>query len=186
MIMKVNIVGRQMNVYEETKEIIGKKLSKLDKYFPGDREPEAVVTLSRKRNVSTMEVTINAGGTLFRSEVDSDDFRSAVDKTVDNIERQIRKNKTRLEKRLRQGAFERALDVEDFSSFAPDEPEEGEYHIVRSKTFPIKPMTREEAILQMNLLEHTFFAFKDEENNGAFAVVYKRNDGGYGLIENID
>ena len=106
MIMKVNIVGRQMNVYEETKEIIGKKLSKLDKYFPGDREPEAVVTLSRKRNVSTMEVTINAGGTLFRSEVDSDDFRSAVDKTVDNIERQIRKNKTRLEKRMRDSSWE--------------------------------------------------------------------------------
>ena len=66
---------------------------------------------------------------------------------------------------------------------APDEPEEGEYHIVRSKTFPIKPMTRDEAILQMNLLGHSFFAFRDEDANGAFALVYRRYDGDYGLIE---
>ena len=73
--------------------------------------------------------------------------------------------------------------MEDFSSFAPDEPEEGEYHIVRSKTFPIKPMTRDEAILQMNLLGHSFFAFRDEDADGAFALVYRRYDGDYGLIE---
>ena len=96
---------------------------------------------------------------------------------------EIRKNKTRLEKRLRQGAFERALDVSEVSTFAPEEPEEGEYRIVRSKTFPIKPMTREEAILQMNLVGHNFFAFRDEEAGGAFSVVYRRNDGDYGLIE---
>ena len=71
------------------------------------------------------------------------------------------------------------------SSFA-EVQEEGAFEIVRTKQFPIKPMTREEAILQMNLLEHTFFAFKDEEQNGAFAVVYKRNDGGYGIIEDHD
>ncbi|MBR6826079.1 MAG: sigma 54 modulation/S30EA ribosomal C-terminal domain-containing protein, partial [Oscillospiraceae bacterium] len=68
----------------------------------------------------------------------------------------------------------------------PEAEEEAHFEIVRVKEFPMKPMTREEAILQMNLLEHTFFAFKDEENGQAFAVVYKRNDGGYGLIENID
>ena len=72
------------------------------------------------------------------------------------------------------------------SSAVPDEPEEGEFEIVRTKRFAMKPMTREEAILQMNLLEHSFFAFKDEEADGAFAVVYKRKDGGYGLIENDD
>ena len=108
-------------------------------------------------------------------------FRS--DAAVTTLERQIRKNKTRLEKRLRQGAFERALDVSEVSTFAPDEPEEGEYRIVRSKTFPLKPMTRDEAILQMNLVGHGFFAFRDEEAGGAFAVVYRRNDGDYGLIE---
>ena len=72
------------------------------------------------------------------------------------------------------------------SSFAPEVEEDKAFEIVRVKEFPMKPMTREEAILQMNLLEHNFFAFKDEENIQAFAVVYKRNDGGYGLIENIE
>ena len=71
----------------------------------------------------------------------------------------------------------------EISSFVPDEPEEGEYKVVRTKTFAIKPMTRDEAILQMNLLNHSFFAFKNEDAGGAFAVVYRRNDGGYGLIE---
>ena len=135
-----------------------KKVGKLDRFFKED----ATATI-------TSEST--------------SDMHASIDAAVTTLERQIRKNKTRLEKRLRQGAFERALDVEDFSSFAPNEPEEGEYHIVRSKTFPIKPMTRDEAILQMNLLNHSFFAFKNEDAGGAFAVVYRRNDGGYGLIE---
>ena len=107
---------------------------------------------------------------------------ASIDAAVSTIERQIRKNKTRLARRLRQDAFVRTPEV---TSFAPEE-EEPTFEIVRFKEFPMKPMAREEAILQMNLLEHTFFAFKDEENHGAFAVVYKRNDGGYGLIENID
>lgn len=185
MIMKVNIVGRQMNVYEETKEIIGKKLSKLDKYFPGDREPEAVVTLSRKRNVSTMEVTINAGGTLFRSEVDSDDFRSAVDKTVDNIERQIRKNKTRLEKRMRGSSWE-MLFPEDKGQETGQAPGQGEEEdpgaIIRVKKFEYKPMSSEDAIMQMNLLGHSFFVYNDIDT-GDTCVVYRRKDGAYGLIE---
>ena len=102
---------------------------------------------------------------------------------LSTIERQIRKNKTRLARRLRQDAFVRSAEV---TSFAPEAEEENAFEIVRVKEIPMKPMTREEAILQMNLLEHNFFAFKDEENNGTFAVVYKRNDGGYGLIENIE
>ena len=105
---------------------------------------------------------------------------ASVDAAVATIERQIRKNKTRLARRLRQDAFVRTPDE---TSFAPDEPEEGTFELVRTKKFNMKPMTREEAILQMNLLEHTFFAFRDEDNDGAFAVVYKRTDGGYGLIE---
>ena len=79
-------------------------------------------------------------------------------------------------------SFERTVEAE-ISSFVPDGPEEGEYKIVRTKTFPIKPMTQEEAILQMNLLGHSFFAFKNEDAGGAFAVVYRRNDGDYGIIE---
>ena len=108
---------------------------------------------------------------------------ASIDACVSTIERQIRKNKTRLSKRLRQDAFVR--EPEAVSSFVPDEPED-EFQIVRVKRFNMKLMTREEAILQMNLLEHSFFAFRDEEAEGAFAVVYKRNDGGYGLIEDAD
>ena len=119
--MKITIVGRKLNVYEDTRELIEKKLSKLDKYFKA-ANTEATVTLSRKRNVSSLEVTINAGGTLFRSEVDADDFRIALDQTVDHIESQIRKNKTRLARRLRQDAFARS--VQEETSFVPEAAEE--------------------------------------------------------------
>ena len=107
---------------------------------------------------------------------------ASVDAAITDIERQIRKNKTRLARRLREGAFARSSEE---TSFVP-EVEETDFEIVRTKQFPIKPMTKDEAILQMNLLDHNFFAFRDEEAGGAFAVVYKRNDGGYGLIEDVD
>ena len=109
---------------------------------------------------------------------------ASIDAAVATIEGQIRRNKTRLARRLRQDAFVRT--ASEASTFAPEEPEEKEFEIVRAKRFPMKPMTREEAILQMNLLEHSFFAFRDEDSDGAFAVVYKRNDGGYGLIEDAE
>jgi len=104
-----------------------------------------------------------------------------VDAAVSTIEGQIRKNKTRLAKRLRQDAFTRSVEE---TSFAAEEPED-DLKIVRVKQFYFKPMTREEAVMQMNLLEHNFFAFRDEDNGGSFAVVYRRNDGGYGLIDDI-
>ena len=137
--------------------------------------------MGKVRN-NKVEVTVRSSGTIFRVSESTSDMYASIDAAVTTLERQIRKNKTRLEKRLRQGAFERALDVSEVSTFAPDEPEEGEYRIVRSKTFPIKPMTRDEAILQMNLVGHSFFAFRDEDAGGVFAVVYRRNDGDYGLI----
>ena len=108
---------------------------------------------------------------------------ASIDAAVSTIERQIRKNKTRLERRLRQDAFARTVDMPN--TFAPVEPEEEEFRILRTKRFPLKPMTRDEAILQMNLLEHSFFAFRDTDADGAFAVVYKRNDDGYGIIEDV-
>ena len=159
-----------------------KKVGKLDRFFKEDAT--AAITFSvEKERLNKVEITIRASGTIFRVSESTSDMHASIDAAVTTLERQIRKNKTRLEKRLRQGAFERAVEVEEVSSFAPDEPEEGEYNVVRTKTFPIKPMTKDEAILQMNLLDHSFFAFKDEEAGGAFAVVYRRNDGDYGLIE---
>ena len=173
--MKINIIGRQLNVYDDTKEMINEKLSKLDKYF-GD-EASATVTLTHKRNLSTMEVTIKAASTLFRSEVDADSFRDALDKSIDNIERQIRKNKTKLRKKLREGIIPDG----EIAAPVPEEAEESDI-IIRTKKFEYTPMSPEEAVMQMNLLGHTFFVFNDSVTEKT-CVVYKRKDGNYGLIE---
>ena len=109
---------------------------------------------------------------------------ASIDAAVGTIEGQIRKNKTRLARRLKQDAFVRSVQ-EDETTFVP-EPVEEELSIVRIKKFYFKPMSREEAVMQMNLLNHNFFAFRDEDNGGSFAVVYKRNDGGYGLIDDVE
>ena len=175
--MKVNIIGRQMNVWDEMKHTIEEKLAKLDKYF--NDECTATVTLSSKRSRKCLEVTIVASGTIFRSEVEDETFRNALDQAVYAIERQIRKNKTRLSRRLRQGAFDMG-----FSDTGEDFEEEVEFRI-RRKSFSIKPMSVEEAIMQMNLIGHEFFVFKDETTD-EIQVVYKRNDGDYGLISDAE
>ena len=173
--MKITVIGRQMTVYEEMKELIEKKLSKFDKYFSG--EGEATATLSCKHNQKNMEITISAANTLFRSEVGAESFRDALDICIENIIRQIRKNKTKLAKKLREDVFA-FMEVE-----APDtDPVEDDGQpIIRTKSFPIKPMSPEEAILQMNLLGHQFFVFNDDQTNKT-CVVYQRKDGAYGLI----
>lgn len=171
--MKITVVGRQMNVYEDMKLLIEKKLQKLDKFFSGS--PDATVTLSCKHSEKNLEITISAAGTLFRSEVGAESFRDALDQAVNNIERQIRKNKTRLARRLRSTEFVPPAEEEFDDSVADDEK------IIRTKTFSTKPMSPEEAILQMNLLGHQFFVFVDDQS-GATCVVYARKDGDYGLI----
>ena len=170
--MKVTISGKQMNVFEETKELIREKLAKLDRYF--DDEGSATVLLSRKRNISTLELTIRANGTLFRCESEADTFRDALDKSIDTVIRQIRKHKTKLAKRLRDGAFA------EEPTFREDDEEDGEV-AMRVKEFEYSPMSVEEAIMQMNLLGHQFYIFNDA-SNGDTCVVYARRDGGYGLI----
>jgi len=173
--MKITVIGRQMNVYDDMKKLIEKKLAKFDKFFSG--EGDATVTLSCKHNDRNIEITINAAGTLFRSEVRGESFRDALDDACSNIERQIRKNKTRLAKKLREGVF----NPYPYPEEAYDDIVADEEGIIRTKTFPAKPMSAEEAILQMNLLGHQFFVFNDDETH-ATCVVYKRHDGGYGLL----
>ena len=172
--MKLNIVGRQMNVWDEMKSIIETKLEKLGKYF--NDECSATVTLSSKHNKKCIEITIVSAGTIFRSEVQEETFRNALDRAIYAIERQIRKNKTRLAKRLRSGAFDGGI-IDTGEEFE----EEVEFKI-RRKEFTLKPMSMEEAIMQMNLLGHEFFVYKDDNTNEV-CVVYKRKDGDYGLIE---
>ena len=157
-----------------------KKVMKLARYF--EEDAEALVVFSVEKNRNKVELTVHGAGTWFRASESTSDMFASIDAAVGTIEGQIRKNKTRLARRLRQDAFTRTVEE---TSFAADEPEE-DLSIVRIKKFHLKPMTREEAVLQMNLLEHNFFAFRDEDNDGSFAVVYRRNDGGYGLIDDVE
>ena len=154
-----------------------KKVMKLARFFEGDAE--ALVVFSVEKNRNNVELTVRGAGTWFRAHESTSDMFASIDAAVGTIEGQIRKNKTRLARRLRQDAFVRSAEE---TSFVADEPEET-LELVRIKKFRFAPMTRDEAVLQMNLLEHNFFAFRDADNDGAFAVAYRRNDGGYGLIE---
>lgn len=170
--MKVIMTGRQMTVFETTKEMAAKKLAKFDKFF--DDQAEMTVSFSRRHDMEMVEVTIRTGSLMFRGEEGDETFAIALDKVVDALERQIRKNKTRLEKRVRGEGLKIA--DEDFAALE----EEPEFRI-RTKSFPVKPMSVEEAILQMNLLGHSFFVFTDDQT-GDTCVVYKRKDNDYGLI----
>jgi len=175
--MKITVVGRQMSVRDSLKELVEKKLSKFDRYF--DEGAEATVKFGHVRDLERLEITISAGGTLFRCEEEEATFENAIDECIESIERQIRKNKTRLERRLRKGAFEAKPQL------APAEPEEAyeeeENNVIRVKNFVMKPMTPDEAILQMNLVGHDFFVFRDAGTED-IQVVYRRHDGAYGLI----
>lgn len=161
-----------MTVRESLKSAVEKKLSKFDKFFGEDTE--AFVTCKVRKGDKIIEITVNYGGTTFRAEEESETFITALDRAAESLERQIRKNKTRIEKKVRRGAFVITEDDDD------EYTEEGEFRI-RTKSFPFKPMSPEEAILQMNLIGHTFFAFTDD-STGDVCVVYKRKDGDYGLI----
>ncbi|MBQ3483809.1 MAG: ribosome-associated translation inhibitor RaiA [Clostridia bacterium] len=169
--MKITVSGKQMTVRPSLKELTEKKLAKFERYFGDDADVQ--VCYSCRHDLQYIEITIFYGGTIFRSEEGAETFQIAIDEAIDSLERQMRKNKTRLEKRLRTGAF---IDTED----ELPEDEEGEFRI-RVKSFPMKPMSVEEAILQMNLLEHQFFVFRDAETEEP-CVVYRRKDGDYGLI----
>ena len=156
-----------------------KKVMKLARYF--EEDATALIVFSVEKNRNNVELTVHGAGTWFRAKESTSDMFASVDAAVATIEGQIRKNKTRLARRLRQDAFVRSVEE---TSFVPEEKED-DFSIVRVKQFHFRPMSRDEAVLQMNLLEHNFFAFRDEDNGGTFAVVYKRHDGGYGLIDDI-
>ena len=178
--MTFTFIGKKVEVTDELRAYAEKKIGKIDRLFR--TESDASVTFRTERGRCTAEVTLRNNGMIYRvSEVTSDMFAS-IDSAVAAIERQVRRNKTRLEKRLREGAFERTAEI-----IPPEEAEEPEeFRIMREKRFSIKPMTPEEAILQLELLGHEFFAFRNEEDDGAFAIVYKRRDGGYGLISDTE
>ena len=157
-----------------------KKVMKLARFF--EEDAEALIVFSVEKNRNNVELTVRGAGTIFRAKESTSDMFASIDAAIGSIENQIRRNKTRLAKRLRKDAFVRS--VQEETSFVSEA--EDDLSITKIKTFYFKPMTREEAVLQMNLLEHDFFAFRDQDNGGSFAVVYRRKDGGYGLIDDTE
>ena len=169
--MRVTVIGKNINVTPALKEIVEKKISKLDKYFQPDTEARATLTVQKNRQI--LEVTIN--GVILRCEEATDDMYKSIDLVEAKLERQIRKQKTKLQRRNNE-----SLRFNSIKEIAVEDDEDGE--IVKVKKFNIKPMNTEEAILQMELVQHNFFVFKDADTNNV-NVIYKRKDGNYGLLE---
>ena len=180
--MKYAFTCKKVTLNNSIKEYAEKKINKLQRYFR-EEDTTAYVTFSvEKEHLCSVEVTIRGGGTLLRAQTEAPDgdMRGAIDAAVGYIERQILKNKTRLAKRLRSEGFPPPAPADDF-----EVTEEKEFNIVRTKRFAVKPMSTEEAILQMNLLDHTFFVFRNSADD-SLCIVYCRKNGGYGLIVTDD
>ena len=174
--MKLNFTGKNMEITDALRDVTAKKLGKLGKYF--QRDIEGNVTFSSEKNRKIIEVTINLPGTIIRAEESTEDMYASIDRAVDVLERQIRKHKTKLQKRYQNNEtirFENVIPL-------PREDDYEKPRLVKRKKFGLKPMSSEEAILQMELLRHNFFVFLDSDSEGIH-VVYKRKDGNYGLIE---
>ncbi|MBR2901443.1 MAG: ribosome-associated translation inhibitor RaiA [Clostridia bacterium] len=173
--MKIRIITKKFTLTDDVREWVEKKLAKFDKFFSEDTE--ATVALMSTKIGERVEVTIYRNGSIFRSEIADKDYKCALDTAMENIERQIRKNRTRLEKKL-------YVKKEAFENETIPETEE-ELSVVKTKKFEMRAMTVDEAILQMNLLQHSFYMFLNSET-GIYNVVYQRADGGYGVIEPLE
>ncbi len=174
--MKINIRSSKVEVTDAIRSYITNKIGKLDKYFENFDGLSANVLIKVTNVDQTVEVTIPIKKNILRAEDTNKDLYAAIDLVYEKLERQIRKNKTRLLKKT-------SKDNETvFVDFDLENNEEENGLIVKRKTFEAKPMNEEEAILQMNLLGHTFFVYNDVDTNN-ISVVYKRKDGNYGIIE---
>ena len=172
--MELVIRGAKIKVTDAMKSYIEEKIGKLDKYLEDAANIRATVVVKVKGHNQIIEVTIPLKSFILRSEESQEDFYAAVDKAVDKLERQIRKNKTRI--------ISKNTKTYGFSLSEIEDSEEKEEKIIKRKKVEVKPMDEEEAIIQMELLNHQFYMYKDSET-GTYAVVYKRKDGGYGIIE---
>lgn len=170
--MNITITARNTSIKDSFRERIDKKLAKFDKFF-GD-SAKAAVTVTREGERDTVEVTIKSEGLFFRAEKSAPDREDSLEGVCDSLTRQIVKNKKKLEKRMKSVTFT--------PEYVSDEAEQDSYSVVRTKKFTVKPMDVEEAILQMNMLGHAFFMFRNA-GTGQICVVYRRNGGDYGLIE---
>ncbi len=170
--MKTNYILRKVALKESSKKHIENKVLKLSKFFTDDAEVTLKFVL--ENNTIKAEITIKDKSTVYRAEDVQVDLIDAFDNAFDNIVRRIRKQKTKLEKRLRSTSFDEV--------FAPADFEDEKFEVIRSKEFYLQAISVDEAILQMNLIGHQFFIFENADTN-LISVVYKRKDGKYGLIE---
>ena len=171
--MKFVYASKDMAVSDSLKSRVEKKLSKLERYFR--EEPEATIRFKVQKGArNIVEITVNAAGVILRAEESSNDMYLSIDHAVDKLESQIRRHRTKLEKRIRSSELEPVAEVPAF--------EEQNYDIVRVKKFSVKPMSVEDAITQMELLGHDFFLFQNEESE-TMNVLYRRHDGSYGLLQ---
>ena len=172
--MKVNIHGNKLEVTQAIKSYVLQKMSKLDKYFKNPEELTATISMKIRGKEQIVEITIPIKKAILRCEENNNDLYASIDFAIDKLERQIRKNKTKMnrhkEKYVEISEFEVGVDEETISD------------VVKRKAIEVKPMSEEEAILQMELLGHAFFVFKNIDNNST-NVIYKRKDNDYGLIE---
>jgi putative sigma-54 modulation protein len=173
--MRIIISGRNIVVTDALKEKIYKKLAKFEKFFGENSEAHATLSVEKGRHI--FEVTIPFNGIILRGEEATDDMYMSIDNVIEKLERQVRKQKTKLERRMK----DYNLRFETLFDNTPDTDVE-ELKIVKTKKFTIKPMPADEAAMQMELLGHSFFVFSNSETDEV-NVIYKRKDGNYGLIE---
>jgi putative sigma-54 modulation protein len=174
--MYITVSGKNIEITSALKNVVEKKISKLEKYFKPQIEAQA--TLSVEKNRQIIEVSIFFGGVVLRAEEVHDDMYAAVDLVVDSLEGQIRKQKTKLQKKY----HDDTLKFQSIPDLKDNDDDANEPRIVRTKRFAMKPMSAEEAVLQMELVGHNFFVYQDADSSDV-NVVYKRKDGNYGLIE---
>lgn len=177
--MLITYIAKKVNLKDNFKNMVDKKLSKFDRLFSDSAS--ATVKVAVEKNRQTVEITINDNGMIYRSENTSAEMNEAVDKCVSILGRQIRKNKTKLEKRLREGSIDEFIAADDDAADIEEVEETVSYDVYRVKTIPSKPMLVDEAILRMNMVDHQFFMFTNADTS-QINVVYKRADGRYGLL----
>ena len=174
--MNINISGKNITVSDYLRRVTGKKARKLERYFKPDTEMQVTLSIEKSRHIA--EITVVAEGVVLRAEEATGDLYSSIDVALKQLERQMRKHRTKLAKRLHEEAFseDTVYDYYD-EAFDEDEPQ-----IVRNKKFALRPMTEEDAAVQLELLGHNFYVFRNAYSNEV-NVIYKRADGNYGLIE---
>lgn len=181
--IRVEIRGENIEVTDAIRSFIENKVNKLDRYFSDDRDVFAHANIKTYQNkMGKVEITVPMKGLTLRAEERHDDLYTAVDAVVEKLERQIRKHKTKINRKFREQDENHVDLFQVLNDQEEEESKEDEIKVVKSKEFTLKPMDAEEAILQMNMLGHDFFVFNDRYTEST-SIVYKRKDGKYGLIE---